>query len=114
MAKTITLNASPKWPDVKDDYVIRYEKHVIGRVRLGGERYGHGTAWEWSIDIPMALPDWAKGSADSRDACMKEFTAAFQRLFKETKPERLKRAFGLERAVAARHKNMGMSKPDAI
>jgi hypothetical protein len=45
---------------------------------------------------------------------MKEFTAAFQRLFKETKPERLKRAFGLERAVAARHKNMGMSKPDAI
>lgn len=70
MAKPIALNASPKWPDVKDDYVVRYNEYVIGRMRLGGERYSHGTTWEWSIDVPMELPVWARGSAQSRDACM--------------------------------------------
>jgi hypothetical protein len=30
MANAITLNASLKWPDVKDDYVVRYEERVIG------------------------------------------------------------------------------------
>jgi hypothetical protein len=108
MARTITLNASLKWPDVEDDYVVRYEEHVIGRVRLGGERYAHGITWVWSITVPMALPAWASGSADSCDACMKDFTAAFRRLWKETKPERLERALDLERSSAAR--GMGMRK----
>jgi hypothetical protein len=80
MANAITLNASLKWPDVKDDYVVRYEGRVIGRMRLGGERYAQGNTWEWSIDIPMAMPPWASGSAESRDACMKDFTAAWGRL----------------------------------
>jgi hypothetical protein len=31
MAKPITLNASPKWPDVKDDYIVRYDGHLVGR-----------------------------------------------------------------------------------
>jgi hypothetical protein len=52
-AKPIALNASPKWPDVKDDYVVRYDGHLVGRMRLGGERYSHGTTWEWSITVPM-------------------------------------------------------------
>jgi len=28
LAKPIALNASPKWPDVKDDYVVRYDGHL--------------------------------------------------------------------------------------
>jgi hypothetical protein len=110
MAKIpITLNAKPKWPDVKDDYLVRYNEHVIGRIRLGGERYSHGTTWEWSIDVPMALPVWAKGSGESRDACMNAFTAAWGRLLKET---RLERAWELERAFAARQQRMGMARSD--
>ena len=106
VAKAITLNADPKWPGVTDDYVVRYEGHLIGRIRLGGERYGQGNSWEWTIDVPMAMPKWARGSAEGRDACMKDFTAAWGRLLKETSPERLERAFELERAVAARQQTM--------
>jgi hypothetical protein len=113
IAKAITLKASPKWPGVTDDYVVRHEGHSIGRIRLGGERYGQGNTWEWTIDVPMAMPKWARGSAESRDACMKDFTAAWGRLLKETSPERLERAFELERAVAARQQAMGKSKPEA-
>ena len=101
-AKTITLKASLKWPDVRDDYVVRYDGHLIGRIRLADERYGQGT-WEWSIAIPMAMPDWARGSAENRDACMKDFTAAWGRFLKEADPARLERAWELERAAAARH-----------
>jgi hypothetical protein len=113
MAKAITLNASPKWPGVKDDYVVRYESHLIGRIRLGGERYAQGNTWEWSIDVPMEMPDWASGSAESRDACMKDFTAAWGRFLKATSPERLARALELERAFAARRQRMGMARTDA-
>ena len=102
MAKAITLNATLKWPDVKDDYVVRYEGHVVGRIRRGGLRYGEGNQWEWSIDVPMAMPAWASGAAEGRDACMKEFTSAWGRLLKETTPERLERAWELARAVEAR------------
>ena len=32
VAKAITLKASLKWPDVKDDYLVRYDGHLIGRI----------------------------------------------------------------------------------
>jgi hypothetical protein len=70
MAKTITLNASLTWPGVKDDYVLRYEGHSIGRIRLAG------TAWEWHIAVPMAMPIWAQGKTDSLDGCRRAFAAA--------------------------------------
>ena len=112
MTKQIILNASPKWPDVKDDFIIRQEGHVVGRMRLGGERYSHGNTWEWSITIPMEMPVWTSGSAEGRDACMKAFTAAWARLVKETNPARMKRAFELERAFEARKKQMGRVNTD--
>jgi hypothetical protein len=107
-AKTITLKAGLKWPDVKDDYVVNYDGHLIGRMRLGDERYAQGT-WEWSIIVPMAMPDWARGTAESRDACMKDFTAAWGRSLKEAEPARLERAWELERAATARHQWRGLS-----
>jgi hypothetical protein len=112
-AKAVALKASPKWPDVKDDYVVRNDGHLIGRIRLGGERYAQGTTWEWSITVPMAMPVWANGTGESRDACMKDFTIAWGRFLKETSPERLERAWELERAFAARQQRTGMSKTDA-
>lgn len=95
MAKAMTLNAGLKWPDVEDDYVVRYEGHVVRRIRRGGERYGEGNNWEWSIDVPMAMPAWANGVAEGRDACMKEFTSAWGRLLKETSRARLDPGVGV-------------------
>jgi hypothetical protein len=112
-AKPITLKARLKWPDVNDDYVVHYEGHLIGRIRLGDERYAQGTTWEWSIAVPMAMPDWANGSAENRDACMKDFNAAWGRFLKETDPARLERAWELERAAAARHQRLGLSQTEA-
>jgi hypothetical protein len=110
--KPITLKASLKWPDVKDDYLVHYEGHLIGRIRLGDPRYEQGT-WEWNLTVPMAMPDWASGTAENRDACMKDFTAAWGRFLKEADPARLQRAWELERAFAARHQRRGMSETDA-
>jgi len=113
VAKVITLKASLKWPEIKDDYLVRYDGHLIGRIRLGDERYAQGTRWEWSITVPMAMPDWANGTAESRDNCMKDFNAAWGRFLKETDPARLERAWELERAFAARHQRRGMSETNA-
>jgi len=106
MAKMITLNASPTWSGVKDDYVLRYEGYVIGRVRLAE------TVWEWHITVPMAMPAWASGSADNLDECKKAFAGAWGRFLNETSPARLERAWELERAVEARRQRMATVKND--
>lgn len=96
MAKTITLNANPTWPDVKDDYSLRYEGHRIGRIRRAEK------VWEWQITVPMAMPNWASGNAASLDECRQAFAAAWGRLLKETDPARLERAWELDRAAEQR------------
>ena len=96
MAKTITLKASLTWPDVKNDFVLRYEGHAIGGIRLDEN------IWAWHITIPMAMPAWASGTTDSLEESKKAFAAAWGRLLNETSPERLERAWELERAVEAR------------
>ena len=92
---------------------FEFRAWIFRFVSILGERYSHGTTWEWSITVPMAMPVWANGTAESRDACMKDFTAAWGRFLKETRPERLARAWELERAFEARHQRMGMSQTDA-
>ena len=107
MAKTITLNASPAWPDVKNDFVLRYEGHPIGRIRLDGN------AWEWQITIPMTMPEWARGSTDSLDGSKRAFAAAWGRLLNETDPDRLERVWELERAVEARQQRMDLARKNS-
>jgi hypothetical protein len=106
MAKTITLNAAPTWPGVKDDYVLRFEGHTIGRIRFAV------SAWEWQITVPMAMPPWAEGKTSSLDEARKGFAAAWGRLLKETPPERLARAWALEDAAEERRKRMGKAGKD--
>jgi hypothetical protein len=104
MSAKITINAQPRWPDVNDDYAVQFEGHSIGRVRLDG------TSWVWSITIPMALPEWAEGSAASRDEGFKALAAAWGKLLAQTNPERLQRAWELEKAFEAREQKT--IKPD--
>jgi hypothetical protein len=106
MSPKITINAQPTWPDVKDDYAVQFEGHSIGRVRLDGK------AWAWSITIPMALPEWAEGSAASRDEGFKALAAAWGKLLTQTNPERLQRAWELEKAFDARQQKTAAIKPD--
>lgn len=100
MAKTITLNASPSWPGAKNDYVLRYERHTVGRIRLAE------TAWEWQITVPMAMPPWAQGVSASLDDARQGFAVAWGRFVKETSPERLERAWDLARAAESRQQRL--------
>jgi hypothetical protein len=106
MSSKITINAQPRWPDVNDDYAVQFEGHSIGRVRLDGLN------WVWSITIPMALPEWAEGTAASRDEGFRALAAAWGRLLAQTNPERLQRAWELERAFEARQQRTAAIKPD--
>lgn len=100
MEKTIALNAVPAWPGIKDDFILRYEGHEVGRIRkLAG-------VWEWAITIPMAVPAWAQGSTADLEDCKKAFAAAWGRILTSTPPERLDRAWELERAVEARRQRI--------
>lgn len=104
--KTIALNATPAWPGIKDDFILRYDGHEIGRIRrLAG-------AWEWAVTIPMAMPTWAQGSTDNLEDCKKAFATAWGRILMTTSPERLDRAWELERAVEARRQRIGATSQD--
>lgn len=96
MARAISLNLSLRWPEVKDDYLVRFEGHSIGSVRLSE------SGWVWSITIPMALPKWTVGRAASLEDCIKALASAWTRLLNQTSPERLQRAWELEKAAEAR------------
>ena len=108
MSGKITINARLRWPDVKDDYVLQFEGHSIGGVRLDG------TNWVWSITIPMALPEWAEGTAANRDESFKTLAAAWGKLLTQTSPERLQRAWDLEKAFEARQQRLTTIKSDGI
>lgn len=107
MAKAIRINASPTWPDVNNDYTLSYEGHSIGRIRLDQ------AVWQWQITIPMAMPAWANGSADSLEESKRSFALAWGRLLNETGPARLERAWELERAVEARRQRMDIAREDS-
>ena len=107
MSAKLTIDASLRWPDVRDDYVVHFQGHSIGRVRLDG------AGWVWSITIPMALPDWAEGMTASRDDSFKALAAAWGRLLSETSPERLQRAWDLEKAFEARQQSTAAAEPNA-
>jgi hypothetical protein len=106
MLKTITLSVDPTWPGARNDFVLRYDGHLVGRIRLDQ------TAWQWQVTIPMAMPEWARGAAASLDESKKAFAAAWGRLLKETRPDRLERAWELERAAMARERPMDVAAKD--
>jgi hypothetical protein len=107
------LNASPTWDDVQDDFTLRYEGHVVGRIRLAADASSADVLWEWQITVPMMMPDWARGSAGSHEVCFEAFATAFGRFLVETSPERLERAWEFERAATARPGNPSTERPPA-
>jgi len=96
MPRTITLNSSRTWPDVKNDYVLHSDGHLIGRIRFSD------SFWQWHINIPMALPVWAEGTTDNLADARKALAVAWGRLLSETSSERLELAWAIERGAEAR------------
>jgi hypothetical protein len=110
VSPSIRLSASPTWPDVHDDFTLRCEGHIFGRIRLAGDASSAEAVWEWQITVPMEMPEWARGSAGSREECVVAFAIALGRLLAETSPERLERAWDLERAAEARQNKLSNEK----
>lgn len=110
---SVRLNASSTWHDVQDDFTLRYEGHVVGRIRLAADAASSASLWEWQITVPMMLPDWARGSAGSQEMCFEAFAMAFGRFLAETSPERLERGWEFERAAEARQRNLSTERPPA-
>lgn len=96
MAQAISLSLSLRWPEIKDDYIVRFDGHSIGHVRLVE------SGWVWAITIPMALPDWTIGRSASLEDSIKALAVAWAKLLKQTDPERLRRAWDFEKAAQAR------------
>lgn len=99
MAQAISLNLTPRWPEIKDDYLVRFQGHTIGHIRL------IEAAWDWAITIPIALPEWTTGRAASLEDSVKALAGGWTRLMKQTSPDRLQRAWELERSAEARNTN---------
>jgi hypothetical protein len=112
-SQSIQLNASLTWHDVQDDFTLRYEGHIVGRIRLAADACSADSLWEWQINVPMEMPDWARGSAGSREECVVAFAVALGRLLAERSTERLDRAWDLERAAEARRSKLSIEKPPA-
>ena len=107
MSAKLTIDASLRCPDVRDDYAVHFQGHSIGRVRLDP------AGWVWSITVPMALPDWAEGMTGSRDESFKALASAWGRLLSQTSQERLQRAWDLEKAFEARELKATAAPPGA-
>jgi len=96
MPQAISLSLNLRWPEVKNDYLVRFEEHTIGHVRLAE------SGWVWAITVPMALPEWTVGSAPSLEDSIKALAGAWTRILNQTPPERLQRAWDFEKAAEAR------------
>jgi hypothetical protein len=99
---SITLNLRSKWPDVPDDYLVWYEDREIGRIRLVRDPTAPDTAWEWYISVPLSVPSWGRGATTTRDAAIRDFSSAWGRFVKETRPDSLQRAWEFERTALLR------------
>ena len=106
-------HASPTWDDVQDDFALRCEGHVVGRIRLAADASSADALWEWQITVSTMMPDWGRGSAGSHEVCFEAFAMAFGRFLVETSPERLERAWESERAAKARRGNPSTERPPA-
>lgn len=102
MEKKITLSAQLKWPGVPDDYIVRFDGHVVGRIRRNSAHDPNPGQWTWALTVPMLLPDWARGDGGDRDESMRALAMAWQRILVETSPQRLARLWEFASAAEQR------------
>lgn len=69
------------------DYSVMREGRVVGRIRLSEDHVGRGKVWLWNITIPLPVPTWTSGSAESRGEARKAFREAWDRFYAELTPK---------------------------
>jgi hypothetical protein len=62
------------------DYRVIRDGRAIGRIRLADER-SESVTWEWSVNPPLPIPSWAKGTAASLQDAKVAFQEAWQRFY---------------------------------
>jgi hypothetical protein len=60
-SNSICLNIRPKWPEVREDYVVWCDGREIGRIRLAPDAQDTDSVWEWYISIPRSAPGVDQG-----------------------------------------------------
>lgn len=91
----LPLGLNLAWPDVRDVYNVKLHGCSIGRIWLATDRLTTDEPWEWFISLPLILPKWCKGCADSLDNAMSLLTRALGRVVTNTPSQRVRRAFEL-------------------
>jgi len=72
------------------DYRIICDGRAIGRIRLADER-SEGATWQWSINPPLPIPSWAKGTATTLQDAKTAFQEAWQRFYATLTPADIER-----------------------
>ena len=96
----VRLAVGPLWPEVENVFAVGYRGLMAGRIWLAADRKGSGEPWEWSLCLPLALPDDSQGTARTRDDALQAIANSLSRLIANTPQERLERAFLLATATA--------------
>jgi hypothetical protein len=68
-----------------DDFEVRDDGEPVGRIRFAKER--SPGIWVWHVQIPVPMPSWCNGRAESREAAMAAFRAAWTRFKSQIGPE---------------------------
>jgi hypothetical protein len=79
-----------------DDHAViwtteAFGTHRVGRIRLAGDRTS--PAWLWSINPPIPVPAWVRGTAPTLDDAKAAFREAFHQFAAQTTVEQWRRCF---------------------
>ncbi|GEC14234.1 hypothetical protein [Nitrobacter winogradskyi] len=83
-----TVTAGDK---LKDDYCVIHEGRSVGRIQLASEQSSQRTVWEWHVNLPLPIPRWCNGSADSLEAAKQGCKDAWEKFYASLTPERIRR-----------------------
>jgi hypothetical protein len=76
---------------LENDYFVIHEGRSVGRIRLASEGSHKGVVWTWHVDLPLSIPSWCNGTADSLEEATAQFKAAWERFYAGLSPERGRR-----------------------
>ena len=77
-----------------NDYAVIWNDRTVGRVRLVSQTSAReGEIWVWRINLPLSVPAWGSGTANSFERAKQKFQAYFDRFCAETSEAEWKAAF---------------------
>lgn len=97
---TLTLRRTVIAGDtLENDYDVREDGRDIGRIRLGAGLRAE-MHWFWTINIPLPIPAYCSGKADTLDEAKDQFRKAWETFRATLTDERVERWHHLQDAAA--------------